>query len=368
MYANIRFIQIVILLFTVSLVLAQPEPEQIAKAPGQWYSLVSGADSLYHHTTLESLPFGINTGFSIAGDSLSITDHAGTRTVNLIDYLDNQGVDTFQFVPPSYIIISIQGDGKPADTIDIAPINTDNQVITDLSIVNDSLSMTIEDGNTSKVDLSPYDPEIVLSSPDTNQLDIARANHIHTVNYEVIILGDDSLFYVPVQPDGAEIQSIDHLAITEDDSLEISLTLSEDTSTVFLSGIATEPEKEIQIITGDSIVIQDFTVPPGNSSFLIYDGPSLLSPVDSLTHHSQVMRPDSLGQTFKFKFRTNAKITLFLVDNLFMSQLAIWANSRYDRRADCRAWQKYSNDSRRVYRHECGLLDFTRRLERFNNR
>ncbi|WP_306026743.1 MULTISPECIES: hypothetical protein [unclassified Allomuricauda] len=102
----------------------------------------------------------INTRFEVVGTNLELEDSNGTLPVPLADIVagvdtDDQTVTDFSIVGTDLSITLENGNTATVALADIAAgVDTDDQTVTDFSIVGTDLSITLEDGNTATVALA----------------------------------------------------------------------------------------------------------------------------------------------------------------------------------------------------------------------
>ncbi|WP_306013537.1 MULTISPECIES: hypothetical protein [unclassified Allomuricauda] len=102
----------------------------------------------------------INTRFEVVGTNLELEDSNGTLPVPLADIVagvdtDDQTVTDFSIVGTDLSITLENGNTATVALADIAAgVDTDDQTVTDFSIVGTDLSITLENGNTATVALA----------------------------------------------------------------------------------------------------------------------------------------------------------------------------------------------------------------------
>ncbi|WP_306026651.1 MULTISPECIES: hypothetical protein [unclassified Allomuricauda] len=195
----------------------------------------------------------INTRFEVVGTNLELEDSNGTLPVPLADIVagvdtDDQTVTDFSIVGTDLSITLENGNTATVALADIAAgVDTDDQTVTDFSIVGTDLSITLENGNTATVALADI-AAAVDTTLATNDLTQSDANRVYDINAGSLSFTNGSVGVETTGNPTSTLQTGGSFA-TGIDNLSGSIDL-------------TSIDIQTIIITGNSTI----TLPPANAT------------------------------------------------------------------------------------------------------
>ncbi|WP_421807839.1 beta strand repeat-containing protein [Flagellimonas sp.] len=203
----------------------------------------------------------INTRFEVVGTNLELEDSNGTLPVPLADIVagvdtDDQTVTDFSIVGTDLSITLENGNTATVALADIAAgVDTDDQTVTDFSIVGTDLSITLEDGNTATVALAD-----IAAGVDTDDQTVTDFSIVGTDLSITLENGNTATVALADIAAGVDTddQTVTDFSIVGTD---LSITLENgNTATVALADIAAGVDTDDQTVTDFSIVGTDLSI------------------------------------------------------------------------------------------------------------